>query len=105
MTPEGDCFEIAHAGNPAHLREFNLPIDGKTFVVKVGTPGYVEELRARNAVRPDDAKIDEKIFTFPDVASAEQLGLMDEQEVCRRLHQIPLAELSPFLVEQTMDQV
>lgn len=101
MNSEHDCFEIASAGEPAHLREFYLPLAGKSFVVKITHPRGLQELRGRNAARPPSAQIDDRIYVFEDLASAEQLAAMTEGEICQRLHEIPSEILQPYLVKQT----
>lgn len=101
MNREFDCFEIASAGEPAHLREFQLTLDGRTYVIKFTFPRYLQELRERNANRLPSARVDENIYVFHGVDSTEQLAFMSKDEVCQRLHRIPFETLHPYLIEQT----
>lgn len=100
MSVESGCFEIASAGEPAHLREFMIRRNDVTYCLQVSYPHYLEELRLRNVNRPPEVKVDENIYIFEDVSSAEQLGGMSELEICQRLAQIPQQQLQPYLTEQ-----
>lgn len=105
MNIEQTCFERSSAGDPAYLRQFQLPLGGKTYLIRVATAGYLQGLRARNTRRPPSARVDENIYVFEGVLSAEELGGMSEGEICQRLHQAPFEQLKPFLVAQTFDSV
>ncbi|MDO8618625.1 MAG: hypothetical protein Q7R49_01625 [Candidatus Daviesbacteria bacterium] len=100
MRLERNFIEVASAGEPPYLREFLIEKDGKTYTIKLSFPGYLQDLRTRNASRPDAAKVDENIFPFADISSAEQFGKVDEGEVYQRLSQIPQDILEPYLTEQ-----
>lgn len=100
MNLERDCFEVASAGEPVHLREFRIEQDGITFYIKISYPAYLQELRVRNTNRPPAGQVDENIYIFQDVASAAQLEQMGEMEICQRLSQIPQNVLRPYLTEQ-----
>lgn len=102
MSTEKDCFEIASAGNPAYVRQFQLPLGDSTYVVKVGTAEYLQSLRERNASRPSSARVDERIYVFEDLQSAEQFGGMAEDEICQRLHQTPFEKLRSYLIKQDL---
>lgn len=100
MSLEHGCFEVASAGEPAHLRTFQTSREGKIYTIKLSFPGYLQELKARNAKRPPSARADENIFVFNDVVSAQQLGKLAEAEICQRLAQMPDSILQSYLTEQ-----
>lgn len=94
------CQEVASAGEPPYLREFQLKLGNNFYFIKVTHPAYLKELMERNAQRPFSAQVDEIIYAFEGV-TAEQLSEMSEMDVCLRLHQTPIEKLKPFLIEQS----
>lgn len=102
MKPENECnecLEVASAGEPPYLREFQVQKDNKTYIIKVTHAGYLQELKLRNANRPKTAKIDENILILEDI-DEKQLGEMDQEQVCQRFSQTPFEILQPYLTEQ-----
>lgn len=101
---ERDFVEVASAGKPPYLRQFEVRIGDNYYYVKVTYPRYLEGLKLRNAARPLSARVDENIFPFNDV-NAVQFGKMTKEEVYLRLSQTPIDKLRTYLVEQSEDPV
>lgn len=103
MNLERDCFEVASAGEPVHLREFMIKRDGIIFCIKISYPAYLQELRVRNTNRPSAGQVDESIYVFDGVSSAEQFGGLNEIDICQQLSKIPFEVLRPYLTKQVSD--
>lgn len=103
MKQELCCTEMASAGKPPYLREFQLKIGANFYFIKVTHPAYIQELMQRNAMRPPAAKVDENLYAFRDI-DAQQLGKMSEHEVCLKLSETPIEILKPYLTEQVITE-
>ena len=93
------CSKVSFTGDEGQPTSMDLIVmrGGELYIVSVATPAFLEGLRGYNTGLDPLVRIGEKYLPMDDIPSAD--------EVCGRLSQIPFPELSPYLVEQTVDQV
>ena len=78
-------------------RDLMISLDSKHYIITVGTPQYLADLKSHHRRLDASSEFDEKIYILDDVS--------DVSELCRKLLRIPFEDLSPYLVEQNEPEV
>lgn len=99
---EQDCRSIGEVTDPNDpqiiiAQDVHIERDGKPYILTVGTPAYLEDIRRQNDQLSvgDPAIVDDKILAL------EPNLVGDIQQICARLSSLPTSQLEPFLTEQT----
>lgn len=71
--------------------ELQIQRENKSYVIRVATPGYIVSLKEHNLTLPEELQLDDNIFPLD--------GILNQEDICQRLSQIPINELEPYLNE------
>jgi hypothetical protein len=95
INSSGDCLQISHTEDSGmiRVREILLSREGRRYAVSVTTPDYLRTIKQGNQSLEADLRADENILTLEDIS--------DPDDICKRLHALPLSALRSFLVEQS----